>query len=311
FSMLADVRRLAPYLDERPFDVIHCHLPNDHLLAAWAVARTARRDPSVRTLYDGETPRPSWRTRRTLGRAAAVICFSQEVARGLVAEHGLRAERVRALDAPIDTERFSPERGVRAKRASFGIPESAFCLGIVARMQTHRRFEVLLEAVKRAQVPGLKLLIVGRGTNQETVAREPVRALGIEDRVVFSGYQAGEDYVATLACMDAKVFLVPGSDGSCRAVREALAMGVRVLAARRGVLPELGKDGETGRLVDDEPEPLARAIEELARDRSRLRALSQRARLDAVSRFSLASFARTVAALYAEVVDRRGEPTLR
>ena len=35
--------------------------------------------------------------------------------------------------------------------------------------------------------------------------------------------QRGIEYVDTLRCMDAKVFLVPGSDGSCRAVREAMA----------------------------------------------------------------------------------------
>ncbi len=304
FSALKDVRRLTSYLDEHPHDIIHCHLPNDHLLAAWAVARTARRDPIVRTLYDGEAPPPSWRTRRTLGRAAAVICLSREAARGLREQHGLAAEKVHALDAPIDTARFDPARGVKAKRAALGIPDDAFCLGIVARMQTHRRFEVLLEAIKRARAEKLRLLIVGRGTNQETVAKGPVRDLGLEDRVVFSGYQAGEDYVATLACMDAKVVLVPGSDGSCRAVREALAMGVPVVAARRGILPELVKDGETGRVVEDEAEPLARAIDELASDRARLRALSVRAREDAVSRFSLETFARSLLAIYEAVADR-------
>jgi glycosyltransferase involved in cell wall biosynthesis len=301
FSALSDVRRLARSLDLRPYDLIHCHLPNDHLLAAWAVEKTARRSPIVRTLYDGEAPPPSWRTRRTLERAAAIVCLSREAARGLREEHGIPAERVRALDAPIDTARFDPGRGVEAKRAALGIPEEAFCLGIVARMQTHRRFEVLLEAVKRAQVPDLRLLIVGRGTNQETVAREPVRALGLEGKVVFSGYQAGEDYVATLACMDAKVFLVPGSDGSCRAVREALSMGVPVIAARRGILPELVRNEETGLVVEDEPGPLALAIAGLARDRARLRGLSERARADALSRFSFETFGRTLADLYAEV----------
>lgn len=302
FSTLADVRRLARSLEERPHDLVHCHLPNDHLLAAWAVARTERPAPVVRTLYDGEAPAPSWRTRRTLGRAAAVICLSREVARGLEEKHGIAKDRIHALEAPIDTARFDPARGVAAKRAALGIPADAFCIGIVARMQTHRRFEVLLEAVKRARVPDLRLLVVGRGTNQETVAREPARALGIADRVVFSGYQAGEDYVATLACMDAKVFLVPGSDGSCRAVREALAMGVPVIAARRGILPELVKTGESGLVVEDEPEPLARAIESLA-DRERRRTLSRRAREDAVARFSFETFARAVASVYEGAVS--------
>jgi glycosyltransferase involved in cell wall biosynthesis len=233
-----------------------------------------------------------------------VICLSREAARGLEALHGLPRERIHALEAPIDTARFDPARGVVAKRARLGIPVDAFCLGIVARMQTHRRFDVLLEAVRCARVPGLVLLVVGRGTNQETVARAPARALGVSERVVFSGYQAGEDYVATLACMDAKVFLVPGSDGSCRAVREALSMGVPVIAARRGILPELVRDGETGLVVEDDPESLARAIELLSGDRERLRAFSRSAREDALARFSFETFARAVALVYASALGR-------
>ena len=308
FSALADVRKLARSLEARPYDVIHCHLPNDHLLAAWAVEKTTRRPPIVRTVYDGETPAPSWRTRRTLGRAAAVICLSHETARGLRESHGLPAARVHELEPPIDTARFDPARGVASKRSALGIPADAFCLGIVARMQTHRRFEVLLEAVKRSRVPKLRLLVVGRGTNQETVAREPARALGIEDKVVFAGYQAGEDYVATLAAMDAKVFLVPGSDGTCRAVREALAMGVPGLAARGGILPELVRDGETGLVVEDEPDSLARAFEALALDPARRLSLGKRAREDAALRFSFGAFAGRVLAIYESVVAARRGP---
>jgi glycosyltransferase involved in cell wall biosynthesis len=302
-SAYFDVKRLARSLDETPYDVIHCHLPNDHLIAAWAVERTIRRDPIVRTLYDGEAPPPSWRTRRTLGTASAVICLSRDAARGLRDVHGLSPERVHELEPPIDTTRFDPARGVASKRVQLGIPADAFCLGIVARMQTHRRFEVLLEAIKAARVPSLRLLVVGRGTNQESVAREPARELGIAEKVIFSGYQSGDDYLATLACMDAKVFLVPGSDGSCRAVREALAMGIPVIAARRGILPQLVKDGETGLVIDDEPATLARAIESLAGDRARLRALATKAREDAAARFSLDAFARRVVAIYEQVAD--------
>lgn len=307
-SALFDVPALARHFAAEPPDVLHAHLPNDHLLATWARARAGKSFPIVRTVYDGEPPRPSWRTRATLGHAAAVVCLSQEVARAIresAAAHRLDAARVRFLEPPIDAERFDPARPRGEltrdrKREQLGIPRDAFCLGIVARMQTHRRFEVLLQAAKRASqdLPGLRLLIVGRGTKQETVARGPVRELGLEGTVVFSGYQSGEDYVATLAAMDAKVFLVPGSDGTCRAVREALAMGVPVVAARRGILPELVRPGETGLLVDDEPEPLARAFVELGRDRGRLASLAANARRDAVERFSFATFGRELAKVY-------------
>jgi glycosyltransferase involved in cell wall biosynthesis len=312
FSVLGDVKKLARHLDEHPPSLVHCHLPNDHLLAAWAIGKAKAKPKVVRTLYDGEPPAPSWRTRRTLAHAAAILCLSKAVAASLVADaarFGIDPLRVRTLEPPIDATRFDPARprGAltrSAKRAAFGIPDAAFCLGIVARMQTHRRFEVLLEALRRARSLGgadLRLLIVGRGTNQDAVAREPVRAMGLSEAVVFSGYQSGEDYVATLAAMDAKVFLVPGSDGTCRAVREALAMGVPVIAAKRGILPELVKDGETGLLVEDEVEPLARAIASLAADPARRAVLGARAREDALARFSFDSFGRSVVSVYEEI----------
>src|SRR5262249_35702034 len=98
---------------------------------------------------------------------------------------------------------------------------------------------------------------------------------------------------------------VPGSDGSCRAVREALALGKPVIAARRGMLPELVRHGETGLVIDDEPGELARAIVELARDRERRAKMSARARQDAEKRFSFDVFAAALERVYAEVLAER------
>jgi glycosyltransferase involved in cell wall biosynthesis len=69
----------------------------------------------------------------------------------------------------------------------------------------------------------VRLVVVGRGTHIEetAVAR---RALGIADRVVFAGYRT-HDYADVLRCFDVFTFLVPGSDGGCRALLEAAACG--------------------------------------------------------------------------------------
>jgi len=158
-------------------------------------------------------------------------------------------------------------------------------VGIVARMQTHRRFHILLEAVARAAiaVPELKLLIVGRGTNADKVAREPVRELRIEERVIFSGYRK-EDFVAVLNCFDFKVFLVPGSDGTCRAVREVMSLGRPIIAADRGMLPEIVDNEICGIVVRDSVENLRAAIVRLARDK-RLRMRMGRAAADKAAEF--------------------------
>jgi glycosyltransferase involved in cell wall biosynthesis len=104
--------------------------------------------------------------------------------------------------------------------------------------------------------------------------------------------------------MDLLAFLVPGSDGTCRAVLEAAACGVPAVASRRGALPEIVADGETGLLVDERPEALAEAWEALLRDDGYRRALGAAARRRAETLFAPARFADTAERLYDEASVR-------
>jgi len=303
-----DVRRLASSLRADPPSLIHCHLPADHLVAGYAVRKLKRPVPLLRTLYDGEPPEPTYRTRTTLGAMTdLLVCHSQQVAGELsrrAREYGgLVPSAIRVVAPPIDTVRFDPAReGIGPRREALGLPADAVVLGIVARMQTHRRYEVLLEAFRRARQaePRLHLVVIGRGTNQEVVAREPAAKLGLADVIHFPGYIAGEDYVRTLASLDAKLFMVPGSDGTCRAVREALAMGLPLISTRRGMLPELVRDGVDGILVEETPEALADAMLRIATDPELRQAMSRAAREGARERFAFDRFAERLKALYAE-----------
>ena len=171
-------------------------------------------------------------------------------------------------------------------------------------MQRHRRFDELLQGVKLASVPNLRVLVVGRGTNMKEVAVKPAKRLGLDRVVKFTGY-LGKEYLNTVASFDALLFLVPGSDGTCRAIREAMAMGKPVIGARRGMIPELIEDGVTGLVVDDTPENIARAIERLAGDRELVRDLGARARKQALERFDVGLQAREVRNIYERVLATR------
>jgi glycosyltransferase involved in cell wall biosynthesis len=83
-----------------------------------------------------------------------------------------------------------------------------------------------------------------------------------------------------------------------------MAMGVPVIAARRGILPELVADGERGLLVDDTPENLARAILTLARQETRRRTMGERAREYARNHFALSRQADIVGQIYRELAER-------
>jgi len=171
-------------------------------------------------------------------------------------------------------------------------------------MQKHRRFELFFEALSlaAAEIPELKVLLVGRGTWMDEVAIKPAARKELAGKAVFTGYCLGADYVATLGCMSVKVYLTPGSDGSCRAVREALAMGIPVIAARRGHLVDLIRDGENGILVDDDPAELAAALVRLHHDAEERTRMSETARRDAHKAFGLPRQARAVQAFYEHIL---------
>jgi len=300
FYNYPDGRRLREWLRDQRFEVMHCHMRNAHIVAALAARPLPDRPLVIRSAYAGEGPRGYWERRLLTEFTDGLLVVSERARRHVVEAFGFPEERVAVAHTAVDLERFDPERGLGDRRADFGLGPDDFVLGIVARVQWRRRFDVLLQAVAKAReaLPNLKLLIVGRGTHIETIAVKPARKMGLADAVLFPGYQRGDDYVRTLATFDAKVFLVPGTDGSCRAVREAMAMGRPVIASRRGMLPELVAHGERGLVVNDTPDELAEAFVAMARDPERRRAMGAAARQFALENFSLERQAEIVGRFY-------------
>lgn len=294
-----DVRRLRTLLKKTRYDIVHCHLDNDHRIAVGAGARCV-----VRSSYHGEGFRYPSRQRKLFGGTSFLLEPSLVALEHDLRLYGFPRERATVVPGAIDVDRFDPSRSLPEARAELGIPPDAFVVGIVARMQLHRHFEDLWEAAKQLtrEFPQLHVLVVGRGTNEETVGRRPVRELGLERVVHFAGFRSGDDFLAALAALDVKVFLVPGTDGTCRAVREAMAMGKPAIVARRGMLPEIVHDGETGIVFDNSPEALADAIRALIADRDRARAMGAAARKQALIQFSLSAQAKTIRGIYDRAV---------
>jgi glycosyltransferase involved in cell wall biosynthesis len=132
-----------------------------------------------------------------------------------------------------------------------------------------------------------------------------VKRLGLQDRVHFPGYLDGENYVGMLKAFSVKAFLTPGSDGTCRAVRECMAMRKPVVAADRGMLREIVDDGRDGIVCDGSADALFEALDRLASDRQLAHAMGLAARETAVARYSLEAQAGAVVKVYEQVLAAR------
>jgi len=295
----ADVGRLEALLEEFRPDIVHCHLDNDHRIGAAAVSRTGI-GRLVRTAYDAGGLPCTLRLRRVAARALdGLVLVTRGAQRATLQGWGGTpgALRVDGRDVPlevieggVDLVRFDPARHDRAAaRARLGLLPGHVAVGLVARVQSHRRFEILLEAMQRLQPrhPELRLVVIGRGTRIEELLLQPVRDLGLHDAVLSTGYLSGDDYPAALCALDACLYLVPGSDGTCRALREQLACGLAAVVAPRPPLPEIVEEGVSGLVVEESAQGLEQGLGLLLADPSRLEALRHGARESALRRFDL------------------------
>ena len=271
-SLLRDIRRLRKLIARDHYDVLHCHQGADHLLAAMACRRLKCAPVIVRSLYEPSAPRRGWRERASFRRTHAVLAPTIEAQEGVRRRFAIAEDRV-LLQEPVTEPRVLEGTNARAK---FGLNDGHLAVGITARIQPHRRFELLWSVVGyvREQVPSVRFVLLGRGNEQDTfdLVLQPLKAAGVAEHVVLPGYQKGLLYDEALRALDAFVFLVPGSDGTCRAVCDAMAFGLPVVATTRGILPELLAERRRGEVpgfaVEESVEAIGDALVRLLRDDS-------------------------------------------
>ncbi|MCP4006969.1 MAG: glycosyltransferase family 4 protein [bacterium] len=299
-----DVRRLRELLANRGYDVIHAHHTRDHIL----LLRARRRGQGklVVSWHHGDPIPPNLWNRWLFGPTGsdAVAVLTQELAEVTRKSIGGIASRVGVVPGCVDSQRFSPREPSETLQNKLGLAPDSRVIGLVARLQLHRRVDLLLDAFACAlrEVPNLRLLVMGRGTHQKEVLTDPVRRLGLEHAVIHDGYR-GDDYLDALAQLNALVFLVPGSDGSCRAVLEAMSMEIPPIASRRGALPSTVTDRKTGRLVDESVESLAAAFIDLSREPERWREWGRAARRSVLEKHAVAHYAQELEKLYHSAIQ--------
>jgi len=204
----------------------------------------------------------------------------------------------------MQLERYDPEGPFRNMRRVFNINGEDLVIGMVARFQKYRRTDVFLASLAKLvrEFPHVKALLVGRSSQIRESVIEPTRRFGLDASVILAGYQT-ENYLDTLAAMDIFVLLMAGSDGTARALREAMAMGKPAVVARRGMLPEIVDDGVTGFVVDDTPENICAALRTLVTSESLRNQMGQMGREKAIREFRLEKQAEEVEAFYQHITE--------
>jgi glycosyltransferase involved in cell wall biosynthesis len=167
----------------------------------------------------------------------------------------------------------------------------------VGALEPRKGQEYAIEAVALLRDAGVQttLTLVGSGSD-EAMLRQKVADAGLDDVVTFAGPQADPRSLLT----GADLFVFPSrQEGFAIALLEAMAHGLPAVATAVGGNSEALVDGKGGRLVPpQDARALAAAIEEVARDRSRLAEMGRFNRERVAQEFSLEATVRQLAEWY-------------
>lgn len=258
--------RLRRIMRARRVALVHTHSSIDSWLAG--LAAKSLRIPVVRSRHVTIPIR-----RPIVYRIADRIVASGEQAAARVRAAGIPADRVVAITAGVDLERFHagvPGAGVRKELGLDGP-----LVGIVANVRGSKGHRYFLEAARevlrrRAET---RFLIVGTGVGFDDIRRR-VREMGLEHEVLMLGFR--RDVPEVMAALDVLTLPSVKSEATSQVLLQALAVGTPVVATTVGGSPEVVRDGVTGRLVPPaDAAALARAILDLLDDPAHARAMAR------------------------------------
>lgn len=291
-SLLADAARLGSWIQTEGIDLLHCHQSGDHLLAA--LARSLSRPiPIVRSYWE-ESVGWSWpRQAYAFAATAAVLTPFEDLVGPLVHSESLPTGRVLLQEPMMQMPAAAGEAERAGARAALldelGLEAPVHLVGITARIQRRRRWDLLWDLVSECSQadPACQLLVLGRpdeGVFAE-ICERPLEERGVLDRVHFLGYRRGDAYRQALVALDAFLFLVPGSDPTCRALREAMALGLPAVTSDLGHLTTIVQDGVSGFCRTPVASSMSQALLHLLRDESLRKTMGASARRQAEERW--------------------------
>ena len=281
-------RRIAEIAARHRSDVIHCHhyspFVYGRIAALWRPRLGIVFTEHGRLSDAGPSAKRRW-VNPLLGRlAGGIFAVSENLRRHMVAE-GFPSDRVRVIYNGIAPGPVLSAHDRHAARALLGVPDDAFLVGTVGRLDPVKDLPTLVRAFAsvRQRLPQCRLTIIGSGPERRSL-EQIADAAGVRPFLQLAGYR--DNVRALLPAFD--VYANTSThEGVSLTILEAMAAGLPVVATAVGGNPEVVADN-TGILVPGRsPGAVASAMVALARDPDRRAAMGASGRMRVKRLFTL------------------------
>jgi glycosyltransferase involved in cell wall biosynthesis len=256
--------RLWTLLRHEKFDVVETFTHDSNLLGL-LIAWLARVPVRIATHRGKIEAFPRWRQSLhslliNIGIAHTMVAVSEQT-RAQAIKEGVRADKIAVIPngvTPLDTLSIDrPEA-----RRNLGLSETNIFLLSIGRLTYQKGHEYFIQAMSNvvSHFPNVKAGICGDGPLRAQLELQ-ISKLGLSDSVKLLG--ARDDISPILASAD--IFVLPSRwEGLSRALMEAMAAGIPVIATRVDGIKNLVTDGVNGLLIPmEDSEKLENSILQL------------------------------------------------
>ena len=221
-----------------------------------------------------------WKLQCYVAQHADALVVPSEYLKGIAKHWGVHVRRIQVIPSVAATAHASLNRAETRQRVGWGEEAVVFSIG---ELLPWKGFPKLIEAVGslRAEFPGIRLIIVGGGAQEEL--RRRAEEAGFDPQTVFLG-ELPNIILRDLLCATDVFALNAAYEGLSHALIEAMQGNVPVVTTPVGGNPELIENGTTGLLVPfNDPKALASAIRELLKNKPKAAMLARAARAKATT----------------------------
>ncbi|MCX7966434.1 MAG: glycosyltransferase family 4 protein [Syntrophorhabdaceae bacterium] len=309
FDWTYDLKAIKAYVEDKKIDLIHTNLSHDHAIAIFSfLSRKLRKQRPliIRTDHKREGLPQNISMKWIMSKTDGLITYSKRIMERDMSFFKLPEEKVCVAPPGIKIH-----NGItKDMKGTWGIKPEEKVIGVVGRLKPDRGYDVILKAFKiiRSKMGNVKLVVVGRSSQVDKSINEPIRELGIRDDVILAGYII-EDYFSTISSFDVFVMMRAGSDGTARALREVMSMGVPAVVSDLGMLPELVDDGINGFVVDSNEENLAEKLLWILKNDDLRNKLGTNAKNKAINEWDYAKQAKIILDFYDRLLSKQKNNT--
>jgi len=288
------------------FDVVHCHdvYPTGYLAA---LCKPKLGLPLVITSHGGDVRENNPRLQkgaiparcltalRTADALISISPFTEQGFRRLCPE----ARQIVTIPNGIDLDAYR----VRASRPSSLDPriQQGHYVLFLGRLTKRKGVDVLLEAIAKVPANGAVQLVIAGSGDEQAQLESQTRESGLQERVRFLGRVEGSQKIYLLQNAICTVMPSRVWEAFPLVLLETYAAGRPVVGSAVPGIADLVREGETGKLVEQEnPDLLAAALRELLADPGRADRLG-RAAYQVAEAYSWESVARRHVELYEQL----------